>query len=124
MGIDYAVVAMNTSGTSITDLANDGYLEFRVGTKGSDGAVLATLRFSSPAFSAFINGRASVNSVTSDTNIARSGRAGWFRVYSKNMVPLFDGTVSKAGGGGDIILDKVDFIAGGIVSIIGGGVSF
>lgn len=79
--------------------------------------VLATFTLPSTAFGAASNGVATANAITPVT-ASGSGDAAWFRVYNYNASAiLWDGTVSAAGGGGDLILSSVTISAGGSVSI-------
>lgn len=78
---------------------------------------LAVFTLPSTAFGAAANGVATANAITPVTATG-SGDAAWFRVFNYNdSAILWDGTVSAAGLGGDLILSSVTISAGGSVSI-------
>ena len=129
MTVNISTNARNLAGNAIVDLidlgttAASGYIEIRDGTKPANpqtaatGNELATLMFSNPAFADFVNGQAYANAITSETDVTVTGTASWFRVYDRDGTAIFDGDVSEAGGGGDIIFDSTLFIRGGTVAI-------
>lgn len=81
------------------------------------GTLLATLTLSDPAFGAAVNGVATAGAITGDASADATGTAGWFRVLDSTGTALIDGAISLAGGGGEMILDKVAIVAGGTVDI-------
>lgn len=129
MSLTISTIVRNELGDSAVDMIDmgslnpNGYLELRTAAKPANpqttapGIVLATLKFSNPAYGTFSNGQAIANPITSDENIAATGVCTWFRVYNCDGVPLWDGTVTITGGGGDIEFDKVNFIQGGTVHL-------
>lgn len=86
------------------------------GTAAS-GALLGTLTLSDPAFGAAVNGVATAGPVTGDSSADATGTAGWFRVLDSSGATVLDGSISEAGGGGDMMLDKVAIVAGGTINI-------
>lgn len=125
-----STLAKNIAGKAITDLIDKasttegGYIEIRSGARpatpeatAAGTNLLATLGFSLPSFGSFNNGIALANSITSDTNIDKTGTATWFRIYDKNGIAIIDGDVKQTGSGGDIEFDNVYFIAGGTAQI-------
>lgn len=83
----------------------------------ASGTLLGTLTLSDPAFGAAVNGVATAGAVTGDSSADATGTAGWYRVLDSTGATVMDGAISEAGGGGDMILDKVTVIAGGTISI-------
>ena len=88
------------------------------------GTLLATLTLSATAFGAASGGVSTANSITSDTNAAATGTAGWFRVQltgdagtTNNTDKRLDGTVTTTGGGGDMQLNNTSIVTGGTVAI-------
>lgn len=84
-------------------------------TDPDSGTLLATLPMSDPAFGAAAGGTATANSITSDTNIAATGTAGYFRAKDSDGVTVFQGSCGTSGA--DINFDSVSFIAGGTCAI-------
>ncbi len=129
MSVSISLLARNDAGDAIVDLIDggttqpNGYMQFRTGAKpaspqvAATGVLLATVGFSNPAFTTFSNGQATANPIASDTSIAATGVAGWFRISDREGVPVFDGDVTITGGGGDVEFDNVQFIQGGTVAI-------
>lgn len=129
MTVNISTQARNDAGDAIVDLIDvgtalaGGYIEIRDGVKPASpqapaaGSLLSTLVLSYPAFRAFSNGQAFSNAITDDTNVAKSGIATWFRIYSRGQTAVMDGDVTETGGGGDIEFDNVHFVKGGTVTI-------
>ena len=129
MTVNICTQARNGAGDYIVDLidvgaaVSSGYIEIRDGAKPASpqapatGNLLSKLILSYPAFRAFASGQAFSNAITDDTNVAKSGVASWFRIYSKGQTAVMDGDVTETGGGGDIEFDNVHFVKGGTVSI-------
>jgi hypothetical protein len=96
--------ASNAEAAAVSALCNTGYLRLYTGTQPTDantaiGAQVkaAELRFGSTAFAAPVNGVATANAITSDTN-AVGGTVTWFRVFqSDGTTVLYDGTVGISG---------------------------
>jgi hypothetical protein len=102
--------------------AGPGTVEVRSGTKPagpatapSDGALLATLTCSDPAFGAPSNGVATANAITSDSSADNTGTASWFRVKDSNGTAIIDGTVGTSSA--DMIFSTVSFVAGAAISL-------
>lgn len=81
------------------------------------GTLLGTLTLSDPAFGAAAAGEADASAITGDTSADASGTAGWFRSADSDGNTVIDGSVSEAGGGGDLILDSTAIVAGGAINI-------
>jgi len=81
------------------------------------GTLLGTLTFSLPAFGASATATATAAAITSDSSADASGTAAWFRVLDSLGATIFDGDVTVTGGGGDLELDDVNIVAGGVISV-------
>lgn len=128
--VSISQVARNAACQAILNLIDagsalpNGYIEIRSGTKPAspqapptDGLLLATLSLSNPAFGAPASGTATANAIAPDTSIDNTGRASWFRIYNRDNGAVIDGTITAAGGGGDITFDSVDFVKNGTVQL-------
>lgn len=100
-----------------------GVVEIRTGAKpasvatAASGTLLGTLTLSDPSAPAAVNGVLTFNAVTSDASADASGNAGWFRVKDSAGNAIADGTITATGGGGDMTLDNIAIVAGGVISI-------
>jgi len=80
---------------------NSGYLRIYDGSQPAtaDTAIgsqvlLAELRFNATAFGAAVNGVATANAITSDSDANATGTATWFRAFeSDGTTVVFDGSV-------------------------------
>lgn len=106
--------------------AGAGYIEIRTGTQpatgdtAASGTLLGTLTLSDPAFGAATVASpavATAGAITSDTSADATGTAGWFRAYDSNAAQVIDGSITATGGGGDMILDDVNIVADGTISV-------
>lgn len=104
-----AVTALIESGTS----TSNGVLILLT----SDNSEVATAQLSSPAFGSAVNGTATANNVTADTDVA-GGLATKFSVRNKDNVEVFSGTISAAGGGGDLQLTTPILQAGDTFDVL------
>lgn len=100
-----------------------GTVQIRTGAQpasaatSASGTLLGTLTLSDPAFGAAVNGVATAGAITGDSSADATGTAGWYRVLDSTGATVMDGSISEAGGGGDMILDKVAIVAGGTIAI-------
>lgn len=87
----------------------------------SSGTLLAELPFSATAFQTATddgtNASASANAITSDAAANASGTAAHWRAFNSSGTLLTKGTVSGTGGGGELQLNNVAIVAGGIVTV-------
>lgn len=86
------------------------------GTAAS-GTLLGTLTLSDPAFADAVNGVATAGAITGDSSADATGTAGWYRVLDSTGATVMDGSISAAGGGGDMILDSTAIVQGGTISV-------
>jgi len=122
-----STAARNAAADAVVDLVDAGsgagYIEIRTGAKpaGPDsaatGTLLATLPMSDPAFGAAAVGVATASAITNDSSADASGTAGHFRIYDSDDAGIVDGDAGLSGSGAELILDDVDIVAGGTVSI-------
>lgn len=100
-----------------------GTVQIRTGAQpasagsAATGTLLGTLTLSDPAFVDAVNGTATASAVTGDSSADASGTAGWFRVLDSTGATVMDGSITGAGGGGDMILDSTAIVAGGTISV-------
>jgi hypothetical protein len=124
-----ALTHRETLSNEILDLCtgkiDGGTLEIRSGPKPASpndaaaGTLLATLTFNADAFPAAAVRSADVNTIAAVAASA-SGEAAHFRAKSSGGTAYIDGTVTEAGGGGDLELDSVDITSGQDVEVTGG----
>jgi hypothetical protein len=94
-------------GATCPDAANDA----------DSGTVLAVLTFSDPAFGSASAGVATANSITADSSANATGTAACFRAKDSDANVVFQGTITTAGNGGDLILSTTSITSGQSVSI-------
>ena len=102
-----------------------GYIRMYSGLKPAavadpitDQALLAELRFSSPAFGPAVNGQIFALPMTKDSNAKSTGQATWFRAFSSNgATAQLQGTVVPKGSGADIELSNINIQIHGTVSL-------
>lgn len=86
----------------------------------SSGTLLSTLTFSATAFPASTDGTtnglatATANAITSDTNAANTGTAGYFRALSAAAVCILQGTCGTSSA--DMIMNTTSITAGDTVA--------
>lgn len=82
------------------------------------GDVLATIILPADWMNAASGGSKSKSGTWEDASADLSGTAGHFRIYnSGETAVLMQGTISMAGGGGDMIVDNTSIAAGQTVTI-------
>jgi hypothetical protein len=119
MTIALSTVSKNAAVNAVTALIESG-----TGTSNgvlilltSDNSEVATAQLSSPAFGSAVNGTATANNITADTDVA-GGLATKFSVRNKDNVEVFSGTISAAGGGGDLQLTTPTLQAGDTFDVL------
>ncbi len=127
MATRISTAARNAAADAVVDLldggAAAGYIEIRTGAQpatpgdAATGTLLATLPLSDPAFGAASSGVATASAITDDTSADATGTAGWFRGYDDNDVAVIDGSITATSGGGDMELNSVSIVTGGLVEI-------
>ena len=96
--------AASVAADAITPLLDDGYLRIYDGTQPAtpdvaitDQLLLAELRYNATAFSAAVNGVATANALTGDSDANATGEATWFRALSSDGIfVVFDGSVGTS----------------------------
>jgi hypothetical protein len=81
------------------------------------GTTLAVLTFGDPAFGNAAAGIATANAITADSSANATGTARCFRAKDSDGNVVFQGTITTAGNGGDIILSSTSVTSGQSVSI-------
>ncbi len=116
--------ARNAASDAIAALLNSGTIKHYTGSPptnvsdASSGTLLATNTFGATAFGSSSTGTATANAITSDTNAAASGTAGYFRARASgggDTAAIFQGTTGTSGC--DLNFDNNVFVAGGTVAI-------
>lgn len=123
-------LTISTSGASaavdaLTALLNGGSLRLYTGTRPDTpetplgaNTLLAELHFGTPAFDDAVDGVASATPIADDPAAAATGICAFFRaVASDGSTALLDGSVSAAGGGGDLLLNTVNIVQDSAVSV-------
>jgi hypothetical protein len=77
---------------------------------------LATVPLANPAFGAAINGEAIASGMgLTGIPIEATGTATWYRVFDRDNRPLWDGSITLTGAGGDMQFNDVAFVLNGRV---------
>lgn len=123
-----STAARNAMGDALADLVDggafNGYFEFRTGAPpgpnaADSGTLLATCDAGDPAFGDAAAAVVTANAISDDVDVDDTGTVGHFRLKDSDGNVIGEGTVTASGGGGDIEVDSVSFVAGGTVSITG-----
>jgi hypothetical protein len=115
----HALITRNAALDAVTALCDGGFLRFYSGSQPDNpeaaaGAHLCELRLSSKSFARADMGAATANPIRSDDFAARSGSAGWFRIFKADgKTPVLDGKISTSGA--DININNTEIQAGAIV---------
>jgi hypothetical protein len=130
MATRISVAAQNAAANAVVGILNtgtgNGVIRIRTGTEpatlatASSGTLLATPTFAATAFGSASNGVATAAAITSDTNAAASGDAGYFRCYAGAAGDTAGVIQGKAGVSGDtpeMTFDNKSIVAGGTVAI-------
>ena len=129
MTVRLSVPTRNAMGTTLNDIIDSGsvkphaYIEIRTGTRPASpdvpatGTILVVLDMPTGGFGIFENGRAVIQVISADLAILNDGIASYFRIYNRDSSPILDGTVGLYNSGSDLVFDRIDFVAGGSVSL-------
>jgi len=126
MAIGYATALRTTRITAVLTAidagSGAGTCKLYSGTRPATGSavttqtLLATLTFTDPA-GTVSNGVLSFSAITADTSADADGTATWARIADSDANFVADLSVGATGSGADIILNNVNIVAGGEVSI-------
>ena len=123
MTIRLSVAARNAAANAVADLADagagSGLLRIYTGSQpasadlAATGTLLAAFTLNDPAFGSAGSGTAtlSVAPTLSTTGLA-AGDAGWFRLLDSTAATVLDGSVTAAGGGGNLIISTITVSVG------------
>lgn len=107
-----------------------GSVEIRSGAQpataddAASGTLLATIALAVPAFGGGVNGVATLGATPALTGTGvAAGTAGWFRAKTTGGATAMDGSVSVAGGGGDVTLATTTVSIGLTVRLTAGTVT-
>lgn len=121
-----AALARQAAINALAALANNGYLRIFSNDSAdpdspSNGTLLAELRFAATAFQSAVddgtNASAVANALIQDSSADASGTAGHWRAYNSSGTMINKGTISGTGGGGELQLNNINIVFGGIVSV-------
>lgn len=118
--LDALLAKLNVGGTAGVIKIFTGAMPATCETADS-GTRLATLTLSTTAFPASTDptttglATATANAITSDTNAAATGTAGYFRAYDSAGVCIVQGTVGTSAA--DMILNTTSIVTGATVAI-------
>ena len=120
-----SVAAANAACDAVVDLldadASAATIQIRSGAQpatvdtAASGTLLATLTCSATAFGAATGGVATAAAITSDTNAAATGTAGYFRALDGAGTAVIDGDVGTAGS--SMNLNTTSITIGGTVAV-------
>lgn len=125
MAIQLSVACRNAQLDAIeTAIGTSAILKIRTGAQPANtaaadsGTVLATLNLPSDWMAAAASGAKSKSGTWEDASADATGTAAHFRLYASDGTTCHvQGTVSMAGGGGDMIVANTSFAAGQAFSI-------
>lgn len=134
MGLRLSVAARNAAANAAIDLLDTGAagtIKIYTGAQPTNpdtaiGAVtlLATFTLADPAFDAAVAGVKAIDaSPVLETVGVADGTAAWFRAADSAGAPVFDGTVSATGGGGNLELNTTTISEDLDLSITGGTIT-
>lgn len=124
----YVTALRTTRMTAVRDAADAGAgaakLKFYTGASpGVNNAIgaqvlLGTLTCSDPC-GTVTSGVLNFSALTADSNADADGTAGWARLTTSADATVADLTVGLSGSGANIILNSINIIAGGSISVSG-----
>lgn len=112
MAVTHSNAARSVIADALLALLNSGNLEFQT----SADAEVATCALSATAFQAAVNGVATANAISNDTN-ATGGTIAKFVLKNSSNVGVIFGSVTATGGGGDVEISSLAISAGDAVSV-------
>jgi hypothetical protein len=134
MTIRIPVASRNAAANAVADLidagAGSGLLRIYSGSQpasadlAATGTLLATFILNDPAFGSAGSGTTtlSVAPSLSTTGLA-AGDAGWFRAVDSTGATVLDGSVTAAGGGGDLIVSTITVSIGLTLQLTAGTIT-
>lgn len=121
--VQYSTAARNAAITALTDAAGAApTLEIRTGPPPADcaaastGTLLASMTLPSTWLAAAAAGARSLSGLWQDPSAAASGVAGHYRIMA-GAVCHQQGTITAAGGGGDLTMADINIVALSAVTI-------
>lgn len=125
MAISLSDARANAALDTLTASCASGKLRIYSGTPPADAdtalsgnTLLAELTMNATAFGSAASGVLTANSITSDSAADATGTAAFFRIYQSNGTTcVLQGTVTATGGGGDMEVGTVSFVANAVISV-------
>ena len=111
--------------------ANGGTIRIFSGAKPANGEaaetgeLLSEVPLVTPAFAPAVAGVATLDADPDlvDTSANASGLAAWYRIVGSSAGKVFDGTCGVTGSGESLILDDLNIIEAGTVTVLSGTVA-
>lgn len=132
MTLTLATTARTAMCDALVDLLDAGTgaatIQIRSGSRPANpntaatGTLLATITCEDPAFGAASSGAATIADPDAVTGVA-DDTATWFRALDSDDNPVFDGSVTATGGGGDLTLATTTVSTGLSVDVTGGTIT-
>lgn len=79
--------------------------------------LLAEITLPADAFAAAVGGAIAKSGTWDDQDINASGTAAWFRLLDGAATEILQGTITATAGGGDMEVDDINFVAGGVFTV-------
>lgn len=125
MAVKYSTAVKNARLDALeTAIGASAVLKFRTGapptniTDADSGTVIGTLNLPSDWMAAASGGTKAKSGTWNDTSADATGQIAHFRIYaSDGTTQHMQGTVSEAGGGGDMIIDQDNVNAGQTITV-------
>ena len=106
-----------------------GYMEFYTATRPATGAaitaqtLLGTVTFSVACAATITGGLLTFDTITQDAAADADGAAAWARVLDGAGTFVADLSVGESGSGADIIINTVNIVTGGPISVTSGTIT-
>lgn len=117
-------IVLNAEAEAFISLLDGGTCELRTGTQPATvndiatGTLLTSVNIPLIALDSPAVGGVATLAQTDEASVIADGTVGWARFKKSDSSTVFDGAVSEAGGGGDVIVTKVDVLIDDLADII------
>jgi hypothetical protein len=123
MAISYITSLRSTRLSAVvTEIGSFGTLKIYTGTSpgvnsAASGTLLAVLTLAETACGTVTAGELNFSAITAEDSALADGTAGYARITKSNDAAVADLSIGATGSGADIILNNVNIVTGGEVSI-------